>query len=233
MNASMPHGKWIYLAQRNARLTREEFFARWLKHRTLGAPPEMGAQFVTADYCAVQSGAMELDGMSDEYDGVGVFALNDPTSIPVVARFLKLDYIQADEKRFFNATSESFSIYGMEDVVRDGDEGEAAVLHFVRRAPTVAHAEFFKMWRADCERVLCRDARIERNVARLVLNSIIAPPPPGYGYDMVMETRFVDLEAAQHCVSALNALWRSSAVIDRKNSFVLATRIIAARPRKT
>ena len=78
------NGKWIYLAQRNPRFSREQFRARWLKHRTgLGAPPAMGAEFVTADYAAVRGDPPP--GASDEYDAVGLFSLRGLSSIPTVA----------------------------------------------------------------------------------------------------------------------------------------------------
>src|SRR5205814_10500 len=116
-----------------------------LKHRTLGAPPAMGAEFLTADYAAVQAG-VAIEGVSEEYDAVGLFALRGLSSIPTVARFLKLDHIQADEKRFFTTTSDRFSMFAAEKVRLDGAPTGHVLVQFLRRGADVSPYDFERRW---------------------------------------------------------------------------------------
>jgi len=226
------HGKWIYLAQRSPRLSRQEFFERWIKHRKLGAPPAMGAEFVTADYCAVRAESVALEAQSNEYDGVGVFALNSLASIPLVAKFLKLDHIQADEKRFFTTTSESFSLFCGEEVIRDGHETPVVLLQFLRRHADLSPTIFVRRWREAHAAAILENPAFA-SLSRYIQNQVVAPPPPGYGYDGIAEWWFESVESLTSSVDALNRLWLDTDFIDHKNSFCVVTDIIASRPRKT
>jgi len=221
--------KWVYLGQRNQRLSREEFIQRWLKHRTLGAPPDMGAEFVTADYCAIQTQTPALEGISTEYDAVGLFALKSLASIPHVARFLKMDFIQADEKRFFNTVSENFSMFCAEDALRDGDYTKTVVIQFLRRAPGLGPTEFAAIWRERHGGIVLSELPA---VSRYVQNIVVAPPPPGFGYDGIAELWFDGLEAVTPATGALDRMMRDSTLLDIKNSFCVLTDVIMSRPKK-
>lgn len=217
------NGKWIYLAQRNPRLDRAAFVKRWLSHRTLGAPPAMGAEFVTADYAAVRGD--QIEGVSEEYDAVGLFALRGLASIPTVAGFLKLDHIQADEKRFFTTTSENFSMFCAEKVVLGGDYTAHAVVQFLRRASGVSPHDFEQAWAGQGTPALA-------GLSRHVQNVVIAPPPPGFGYDGVAEFWFADEAAMLAAASPVAGALADWDAVDARNSVTLATDIIASRPRK-
>jgi hypothetical protein len=222
--------KWVYLGQRNQRLTREDFIQRWLKHRTLGAPPDMGAEFVTADYCAVRAQTPQLERISNEYDAVGLFALKSLASIPHVARFLKMDFIQADEKRFFDTTSENFSMFCAEDVLRDGEYTKTVVIQFLRRAAGIGPTEFAAMWRERHGGIVLKELS---TVSRYVQNTVVAMPPPGFGYDGIAELWFDDAESVAPAAAALNRMLNDSALLDIKNSFCVLTDVIMSRPKKT
>jgi hypothetical protein len=222
------NGKWIYLGQRNPRLSRSQFAERWLKHRKMGAPPAMGAEFLSADYCAVLEETPELTGVSSEYDAVGLFALRDICAIPLVAGFLKQDYIQADERRFFNATSDSFSMFCAENILRDGPAGKTVLIQFLRRAADIGPSAFRRQWEA------AHGARFGGAalpaVRRYIQNIMIAPPPPGFGYDGIAELWFDDVRSVAESAAALNAMM-ADAFIDPKTSFSVLTNVIIGRPR--
>jgi hypothetical protein len=228
--STIQHAKWVYLGQRNPRLSRAAFLQRWLKHRTMGAPPEMGAEFVTADYCAVAENPPALAGISTEYDAAGLFALASLGAIPLVARFLKTDYIQADEKRFFNTTSENFSMFCVEDVVRDGEYTKTVVIQFLRRAAALGPTEFTRQWR-ERHGGLALDGL--PGLSRYVQNTVVALPPPGFGYDGIAELWFDTPESATAAAGVLDGMMTDATLIDVKNTFCLLTDVIISRPGKS
>lgn len=223
------NGKWIYLAQRNPRFTREQFAQRWLKHRTLGAQPAMRAEFATATYCAVKSSSLPLDGLSDEYDAVGLFALASLGSIPLVAQNLKNDYAQADEKRFFTTTADNFSMFCAENILREGDYTKTVVVQFLRRPADLGPTDFAKKWR-EAHAPVVRESPAFKPVRQYIQNVMIAPPPPGFGYSGIAEFWFDSEEAVAAAASDLNRLMASD-FIDPKNSFCLLTEVIITKPR--
>jgi len=227
--SSVQLAKWVYLGQRNPRLSRAEFIQRWLKHRTMGAPPEMGAEFLTADYCAVQENPPALAGISTEYDAAGLFALKSLAAIPLVARFLKTDYIQADEKRFFNTTSENFSMFCAEDVLRDGEYTKTVVIQFLRRAGNLGPTAFAQQWRERHGGLVLNSLQA---VSRYVQNTVVALPPPGFGYDGIAELWFDTPEAVSAAAPELDRMMTDATLIDVKNSFCLLTDVIISRPKK-
>jgi len=222
------NGKWVYLGQRNPRLSRAKFVERWLSHRKMGAPPAMGAEFLSADYCAVREDAPALAGISSEYDAVGLFALRDICAIPLVAGFLKQDYIQADEKRFFNATSDSFSMFCAETVLREGAETKTVLIQFLRRAPDVGASAFRHAWE-EGHGALVQDALPA--LRRYIQNITIAPPPPGFGYDGIAELWFDDAQSVAESAAGLDAMM-SSPFIAPKTSFCVLTDLVMSRPRQ-
>ncbi len=223
-------GKWVYLGQRNPRLSRPEFIQRWLKHRTMGAPPDMGAEFITADYCAIQPEPPALAGISTEYDAAGLFALASLASIPHIARFLKTDYIQADEKRFFNTVSENFSMFCAQDVLRDGEYTKTVVIQFLRRAAGLGPTTFNKQWRESHGGIVLNGLP---TVSRYVQNTVLALPPAGFGYDGVAELWFDKPESIPAATAELDRMMTDSTLLDIKNSFCLLTDVIISRPKKT
>jgi hypothetical protein len=225
-----PLAKWVYLGQRNPRLSRAEFIQRWLKHRTMGAPPEMGAEFVTADYCAVLDNPPALAGISTEYDAAGLFALKSLAAIPLVARFLKTDYIQADEKRFFNATSENFSMFCAEDVLREGEYTKIVVIQFLRRAGNLGPTAFARQWHESHGGLVLNDLQA---VSRYVQNTVVALPPAGFGYDGIAELWFDMPESVSRAANELDRMMTDASLIDVRNSFCLLTDVIISRPKKT
>jgi hypothetical protein len=225
------NGKWIYLAQRNARLTREQFVERWLKHRTLGAPPAMGAEFLSADYAAVHAGPFPAEGISDEYDAVGLFALRGLSSIPTVARFLKLDHIQADEKRFFTTTSDRFSMFCAEKTLLDGEPTKHVVIQFLRRNQTISPYDFERRWE-DQSAMALGNLNGDGSLKRYIQNVVVAPPPAGFAYDGVGEFWYADSGHLRTAAAAVSSAMRNSDFLDQRNSFCLCADIIASRPKR-
>ena len=225
------YAKWIYLGQRNPRLTKEEFSARWLSHRRIGTKPEMVAEFIGATYGAVRLKSPDHDYLSDEYDAIGLFALEGLHSIPTIARILKSDYIQADERRFFISTSDTFSIFCQENVIRNGPETEAVAVQFLRRPDGATPNDFMKGWEEQGAGILERSS-FAGKVARYVRNVVCAPPPPGFGYDGVAELWFDSAESMAAAAPEMNAIMVEAAFIDPANSLWVMTDVVMSRQRK-
>lgn len=224
------NGKWIYLAQRNPRFSREQFFQRWLNHRRIGVMPEMVAEFSGATYCAIREKNNGLEMLSDEYDGMGLFPLKGLHSIPVIASNLKRDYIKADELRFFTMNSEDFSMYCAEDVLRNGPETKAVVVQFLRRNSSLAPQDFITQWR-EASAELLEKSSFGGSVSRYIQNTVIALPPPGFGYDGIAEIWFESAEAMVNAAGEIDAMMASCPFINQGNSFFTVTDIIMSRPR--
>ena len=78
--------KAIYLANRHARLTRDEFRERWIAHSRTGELLLAGGPQPIAGlrYCLTIDPTGLLPGASNEHDGVGLLPLRSVVSIPAV-----------------------------------------------------------------------------------------------------------------------------------------------------
>ncbi|HTT84650.1 MAG TPA: EthD domain-containing protein [Rhizomicrobium sp.] len=224
------NGKWLYLGQRNPRLSRQQFVERWLEHRKLGAPPSMRAEFLTATYCAVRPRELNIEALSDEYDAAGLFSLRHLASIPFVAQFLKQDFIQADEKRFFATTSEYFSMFCAENIIRDGDDTIVVLLQFLRRRDDISPPDFVSRWHESHGQRICGESPLSAVVRRYVQNILVAPAPPGFGYSGIGELWFDSLDAVSGVAAELSRMMLDD-FIERKTSFCLLTDVIMTKPR--
>ena len=172
-------GKLVYLARRNPVLTHEEFADRWVKHaaNVSAGAPEALSEIRMARYCLAEAGA--------EYDGVGLLSLESLNSIPTMHRALVGTEVSlADELRTFSTFVKNFTVYCDEQVLRDAPPTTHAVLHFVRRSASIGPSAYAAAWR-DYAREL--EQALNRTLSRHVLNHVIAPAPPGYGFDGVHE----------------------------------------------
>ena len=186
-------GKMIYLARRNPALTREEFAQRWKKHAVVvgAGAPEALTETRAARYC--------LASGPQEYDGVGLLSLASLNSIPSMHRALVSTEVSlADELRTFSTYVKDFAVYCAEEVVRDTPHTTHALLRFVRRSESIEPTAFAYAWR-DYARQL--EQSLEGVLRRQVLNHVIAPAPPGYGFDGVHEL-WCDSSAAVDDVNA-------------------------------
>jgi hypothetical protein len=172
-------GKVIYLARRNPALTREEFAQRWKKHAAVvgaGAPDAL-TEIRAARYC-LASGAQE-------YDGVGLLSLASLNSIPSMhGALVGTEVSLADELRTFSTYVKDFAVYCSEEVVRDTPPTSHVLLHFVRRSETIQPTTFAAAWRDHARHL---EQSLEGVLRRQVLNHVIAPAPPGCGFDGVHE----------------------------------------------
>lgn len=172
-------GKMIYLARRNPALTREEFAERWRKHAAVvgAGAPEALTEIRAARYC--------LASGTQEYDGVGLLSLASLNSIPSMHHALVGTEISlADELRTFSTYVKDFAVYCADEVVRDTPHTTHALLYFVRRSSAIGPTAFGCAWRDYARRL---ETSLDGTLRRHVLNHVIAPAPPGYGFDGVHE----------------------------------------------
>jgi hypothetical protein len=216
-------GKLVYLARRNPALTREQFARRWVKHaaNVSAGAPEALTEIRMASYCLVDSGA--------EYDGVGLLSLKSLNSIPTMHRALVGTEVSlADELRTFSGFVKDFTVYCDEEVLRDAPPTTHAVLHFVRRSASIGPSAYAATWR-DYAREL--EESLDGTLCRHVLNHVIAPAPPGYGFDGVHELWCESSQYAAAIAAALDRLrpevaeWQS-----RSTGVVLSAETILSWP---
>ena len=191
-------GKLVYLARRNPVLTHEEFARRWVKHakNVSAGAPEAIIEIRMARYCLVDSGA--------EYDGVGLLSLESLNSIPSMHRALVGTEVSlADELRTFSGFVKDFTVYCDEEVLHDAAPTTHAVLHFIRRSASIGPSAFAAAWRDyACDLEQSFDGTLSRHV----LDHVIAPAPPGYGFDGVHELWCESSQGAAAIVAELDRL---------------------------
>lgn len=216
-------GKMIYLARRNPVLTHEQFAKRWKKHaaRVGAGAPEALTEIRTTHYCFAEPGA--------EYDGVGLLSLKSLNSIPAMHRALVATEVSlADELRTFSTYVKDFTVYCAEETLSDAPTGRHAVLHFVRRSAAIGPSAFAAAWRNHARQL---GETLGVVLGRHVLNHVIAPAPPGYGFDGVHELWCESSAAAAVIASEIDRLrsdvgdWQSS-----RTSVALCTESIMSWP---
>jgi hypothetical protein len=217
--------KAIYLANRNARMTRDEFRERWLVHSRVGELLAGGPRPIAGlRYCLTIDPTSLLPGASNEHDGVGLLPLRSVVSIPTAHEVLtRNDVAFADELRTFERAVEEVTVYAASELVVDGPETDVVVFHYARRREAVDPVEHLR----GIERQPDDDALLEAGVRRWVRNVAVGAAPRGFGYDAVTELWFDSLDDVANAAPVIEAfLDRRSAHTERRASFVLVTTVI-------
>jgi hypothetical protein len=217
--------KAIYLANRHARLTRDQFRDRWLAHSRVGVLLGDGPQPVAGlRYCLTVDPSGILPGASNEHDGVGMLALRSVVSIPTMHAVLtRNDVALADELRTFERAVEDVTVYAASELVVDGPETDVVVFEYARRRAAVDPVEHLRA----IERRAEDDALLEAGVRRWVRNVAVGAAPRGFGYDAVTELWFDSLDDVAGAAPVLEAFFeRRGAHTERRASFSLVTTVV-------
>lgn len=224
--------KAIYLANRHARLTRDEFRERWLQHSRVGEVMSGGPQPIAGlRYCLTVDPAGLLPGASNEHDGVGLLALRSAVSIPsMYAVLTRNDTAFADELRTFERPVEDVTVYAASELVVAGPETDVVVFGYARRREVVDAVEHVRA----LERQGDDDSVLAAGLRRWVRNVAVGASPRGFGYDAVTELWFDSLDAVADAAPAIDAFFaRREAHTERRASVVLVTTVVhrLGRPR--
>ncbi len=224
--------KAIYLANRNARMTREEFRQRWIRHSRVGESMGRGPQPIAGlRYCLTVDPTDILPGASNEHDGVGLLALRSVVSIPTMEAVLtRNDIALADELRTFERAVEDVTVYTASELVAEGPETEVVVFEYARRRETVDPVDHLRAIARQPE----DDALLEAGVRRWVRNIAVGAAPRGFGYDAVTELWFDSLDAVANAAPTLEAFFeRRGTHTERRASFTMVATLIhqLGRPR--
>jgi hypothetical protein len=218
--------KAIYLANRNPRLSRDEFCERWIRHSRVGEVlAGSGPQPINGlRYCLTVDPAGILPGASNEHDGVGLLSVRSVVSIPSMHAVLtRNDVALADELRTFERAVEDVTVYAASELVVDGPETDVVVIEYARRRESVDPVEHLRA----LERRGDDDALLAAGVRRWVRNTAVGAAPRGFGYDAVSELWFESLDAVADAAPAIEAyLERRADHTERRASFVLVTTVI-------
>lgn len=217
--------KAIYLANRNQRMSREEFRARWITHSKVGEVIASGPQPIAGlRYCLTVDPAGVLPFASNEHDGVGLLALRSVVSIPTMEAVLtRNDIAYADELRAFDRAVEDVTVYGASELVLDGPETGVVVFEYARRRDTIDAVEHLRA----IERRPEDDELVAAGLRRWVRNVAVGAARRGFGYDAVSELWFDSVEAVAAAAPALEAFFERRAThTERRASVVLLTTVI-------
>lgn len=217
--------KAIYLANRHARLTRDQFRERWLTHSRVGEVLAGGPQPIAGlRYCLTVDPTGLLPGASNEHDGVGLLALRSVVSIPTMHGVLtRNDVAFADELRTFERAVEDVTVYAASELVVEGPETDVVVIEYARRREAVDAVEHLRAIERQAE----DDALLEAGVRRWVRNVTVGASARGFGYDAVTELWFDSLDHVADASPVIEAFFeRRSAHTERRASFFLVTTVI-------
>jgi hypothetical protein len=222
--------KAIYLANRHARLTRDEFRERWMVHSRVGELLAGGPQSIVGlRYCLTVDPTGLLPGASNEHDGVGLLPLRSVASIPMAHAVLtRNDVAFADELRTFERAVEEVTVYAASELVVEGPETDVVVFEYARRRETIDAVEHLRATGRQAD----DEALLEAGVRRWVRNVAVGAPPRGFGYDAVTELWFDSLDHVADAAPVIEAFFdRRSAHTERRASFLLITTVIHRRGR--
>lgn len=217
--------KAIYLANRHARLTRDEFRARWMTHSRVGELLGGGPRPIAGlRYCLTVDPTGLVPGASNEHDGVGLLPLRSVVSIPAAHAVLtRNDVAFADELRTFERAVEEVTVYAASELVVQGPETDVVVIEYARRREAVDTVEHLRA----IERQAGDEALLEAGVRRWVRNVAVGASPRGFGYDAVTELWFDSLDHVANAAPLIEAFFdRRSAHTERRASFFLVTTVI-------
>jgi hypothetical protein len=217
--------KAIYLANRNPRMTRDEFGVRWLAHIRFWALLAGGPQPIAGlRYCITVDPTGLIPGASNEHDGVGLLPLRSVVSIPMAHAVLtRNDVAFADELRTFERAVEEVTVYAASELVVEGPETDVVVFHYARRREAVDTVEHLgATGRQDDD-----EALLQAGLRRWVRNVAVGAAPRGFGYDAVTELWFDSLDHVAAAAPVIEAFCdRRSAHTERGASFLLVTTVI-------
>jgi hypothetical protein len=222
--------KAIYLANRHARLTRDEFRERWLAHSRVGELLAGGPQPIAGlRYCLTVDPTGLLPGASNEHDGVGLLPLRSVVSIPTAHAVLtRNDVAFADELRTFERAVEEVTVYAASELVVEGPETDVVVFEYARRREAVDAVEHLRAIGRQAD----DEALLQAGVRRWVRNVAVGAPPRGFGYDAVTELWFDSLDDVADAAPLIEAFFeRRSTHTERRASFLLVTTVIHRRGR--
>lgn len=217
--------KAIYLANRNARMSRDQFRERWLTHSRVGEVLAGGPQPIAGlRYCLTVDPTDLLPGASNEHDGVGMLALRSVVSIPSAEAVLtRNDVAFADELRTFERAVEDVTVYAASELVVDGPETDVVVIEYARRKEAVDPVEHLRA----IDRQPADDAMVEAGVRRWVRNVAVGASPRGFGYDAVTELWFDSLDQVADAAPAIEEFFdRRGSHTERRASFFMVTTVV-------
>lgn len=184
-----------YLAQRSAKVAREDFSREWAVHAGVSnSLPAQKGRFLRSRQCTRAWEVPSTDGLSEKYDAVAQLwcpTLDAARGLPVDPEAWQL--LRNDELRIFTSTVSL--MVGEEYVFLDGAVEGACLLLFAKYQTPLAPAEFKTSWEERAGELI-RAQALSGSLQRLAITSLFAPRPAGFEFDGVVELWFGDVKTA-------------------------------------
>jgi hypothetical protein len=196
--------KFVYLAKRHPRLTREQFISRWREHGAL-AMGFMARQHWENVTRYVHCDAIHdhgLSGVSDDYDGVGLIWFKDLDARKRHRSFAEARAArEADEDLAFAARVDRAALLTDEQVVLEGPTAGVKVVRFIARDRGAGDESREVAWREEQRTTVL--GGLDGAMRRYVQN---VPLPPENGVASSLDCRAVE-EMWFDDVDALSRAW--------------------------
>lgn len=217
----MSRWKMIYLARRNPVLRPEEFPQAWRDHSALGRQcHNVRTRVTSVRQCSRILDSSTCHGLDVSYDGVNLLVINDRQSATDIWSDAEtLAIMRPDEPRVFDR-------YVRECTLLCEEIGEAPAAEALAGVCLL----FFLKGRAEAGDY--PEGEAPPGVS--VINQVTGERPPGYDYDVIVESWFPDLDSLAEALGGqdVRALLPASvrAWHDAAASLAILTRITHRRP---
>ena len=186
--------KLIYLAERSAALTREQFTQRWRRHFELARSRPRWRHVSRYIQCDVLTELAQELGTPDIYEGsASVWYRSVEAHAQSVAETSSQRVMEADEVEVFSRLVRNFAVLTEERVLRGAGDGQAKLHLFLRRAPDVPEAIFRQRLVDVHAPLLLADQTLRRYVQSIPIKPE-AERQAGLPFDLVEELWFDGIE---------------------------------------
>lgn len=197
--------KLIYLARRNPAIPEKDFGETWKSHSLLASTlgTNFSRHFTRVRQCIKVYDAKVPADFINEHDGAALLTMKSWEDLRAARTHPDaVSTMRADELRVFAEYAGNFTMATQEIVHEGTGEGVAALLHFLRRKPSIEPSDFEARWRRQMAATFALD---KSNAARgLVLSRTVETPGPRYDFAAISETWFPSVD------QALAAAWTAA-----------------------
>ncbi len=228
-----PSWKMIYLARRNPALAPADFPQAWREHSALGRQCRNVQDKVLGVAQCSRLLDFDVPGTSADYDGVNLLRLRDLQAATDIWNDAEtLAVMRPDEPRVFSTYVREFTLVCAEHALRDAPHSDCVLFGFLRRGPQCRRQAFDTAWldgAADWSEAGALHAAV-----RVVHNTVVQAPPPGYEFDGIAEWWFDSPMALQAAIGAPGVLAglppAYAGLVDPRRSVFMAVGVTHSRP---
>jgi hypothetical protein len=189
--------KLIYLARRNPAIPEKDFGETWKSHSLLASTlgSNFSRHFTRVRQCIKVYEANVPAEFTNDHDGAALLTMKSWEDLRAARSHPDaVSTMRNDELRVFAEFAGNFTMAAQEIAHQGKGEGAAALLHFLRRTPSIEAADFEARWQRQS--AVAYDLDKGHAACGLVLSRTIETPGPRYDFAAISETWFPSVDQA-------------------------------------